>query len=308
MLFPSIDSLDAIVVHSAAEPIGDFSCSNDLLNRIRDLVRWAQRSNMVSVLTDCPHREKLGWIEQYHLNGPSIRYEFDTTRIYEKGMRDMAEAQTPDGLVPNITPEYTVFKGAFRSAAEWGAAFILVPWQHYLFTGDTAPMREHYDAIKRYYAYLETRTGDDGLLAEGLGDWYDLLLPKLGRAGLTPAPITATAFLYEDARVLSQIATLLGHAGDAALYDTKAAKLRTLYNTAHYHPDTGDYATRTQCSNALPLVMNIDDPENRARVLAALVADVEEKGYATAGDIGFRYLLQALAQNGRSDVIYKMIN
>ena len=75
-----IESLDAVVVHSTAKSVGEFECSNPLLNRIRDLVRWAQRANMVSVLTDCPHREKLGWLEQYHLNGPSIRYEFDMAR------------------------------------------------------------------------------------------------------------------------------------------------------------------------------------------------------------------------------------
>ena len=115
-------SSTGVVVHSTAEPIGDFACSNELLNRIRTLVRWAQRSNMVSVLTDCPHREKLGWLEQYHLNGPAIRYEFDVTRIFAKGMRDMADSQTDAGLIPNIAPEYTVFDGTFRAAAEWGCA------------------------------------------------------------------------------------------------------------------------------------------------------------------------------------------
>lgn len=147
---PTVASLEAIVVHSTAKPLGNFATSNPLLNRIRDLVRWAQRSNMVSVLTDCPHREKLGWIEQYHLNGPSIRYEFDVARIYQKGMQDMASAQTDEGLVPNIAPEYTEFRGAFRGAAEWGAAFILVPWQQYEFNGDTELMRTHYPAMKRY--------------------------------------------------------------------------------------------------------------------------------------------------------------
>jgi hypothetical protein len=73
---PHVDSLEGVIVHSSSAPVGQFTCSNDLLNRIHSLVRWAQRANMVSILTDCPHREKLGWLEQYHLNGPSIRYEF----------------------------------------------------------------------------------------------------------------------------------------------------------------------------------------------------------------------------------------
>lgn len=304
---PKIISLDDVIVHSTAAPLGRFATSNPLLNRIRELVRWAQRSNMVSVLTDCPHREKLGWIEQYHLNGPSIRYEFDVARIYAKGMRDMAEAQTDEGLVPNIAPEYARFKGAFRGAAEWGAAFILVPWQQYQFTGDRDLMRAHYDAMKRYFAYLESRAVDD-IVSDGLGDWYDLELPKRGRAGLTPAPITATAFYFFDAQVLAQTAAVLGREADAKNYAARAARIRTSYNQRYFHAETQTYATGSQAALALPLVMGIVEPANRAAVLAALVRDVEQKGYATAGDIGFRYLLQALAEGGRSDVIYRLIN
>jgi hypothetical protein len=128
---------------------------------------------MVSVLTDCPHREKLGWLEQYHLNGPAIRYEFDLARMFTKGMKDMADAQTDFGLVPNIAPEYTEFKGAFRASPEWGSAFIIVPWQQYQFCGDVGLLRTHFAAMKRYFAYLESRATNH-IISEGLGDWYDL--------------------------------------------------------------------------------------------------------------------------------------
>ena len=306
-LRPEIISLESVVVHSTAKPIGHFATSNPLLNRIRDLVRWAQRSNMVSILTDCPHREKLGWIEQYHLNGPSIRYEFDVARIYTKGMHDMAAAQTGDGLVPNIAPEFTEFKGAFRGAAEWGAAFILVPWQQYEFTGDLDLLRTHYTAMKRYFAYLESRAKDN-ILSDGLGDWYDYEPGTGKRANLTPPPITATAFFYEDARVLGRIAELLGHADDARFYANRAAEIRGAYVAKFRRPADGLYGTASQASLAIPLVMDLVEPADRGAVLAALIRDVEQRGYASAGDIGFRYLLRALADGGRSDVIYKLIN
>ncbi|WP_428940854.1 family 78 glycoside hydrolase catalytic domain [Fontivita pretiosa] len=305
---PKIESLEAVIVHSIAPPAGTFATSNDLLNRIRELVRWAQRSNMVSVLTDCPHREKLGWLEQYHLNGPAIRYEFDLPRVFTKAMRDMADAQTPEGMVPNIAPEYTQFKGAFRSAAEWGAAFIAVPWQQYLFSGDVDLLRAHYREMKRYFAYLESRARDL-ILSEGLGDWYDLGPEKPGAAQLTPPPVTATAFFYQDARLLSQIAAVLGHEDEAKDFEARAERIRDSYNRHFFNAEAGTYATNSQCANALPLVMGIVEPKDRDRVLAALVQDVEQRGYAmTAGDVGFRYLLQALAEGGRSDVIYRMIN
>ena len=302
-----------MVLQANAEPLGNFSCSNPLLNRIRGLVRWAQRSNLLSILTDCPHREKLGWIEQFHLNGPAIRYEFDVARTYTKAMRDMAEAQINDtgapdhGLVPNIAPEYVKFKGNFRSAAEWGASFILVPWQQYQFTGDTELLKTHYEAMKRYFAYLESRAKDN-ILSDGLGDWYDYDINHGNRPGFTPAPITATAFLFEDASTLAKIAAVLSKTDDAQRFSKRAAEIRTAYNTKFFHADTGTYATNSETSNALPLVMGISEPGTTERALASIIDDVEKRGYATAGDIGFRYLLLALAQAGRSDVIYKLIN
>ena len=308
-VLPQLDELEGVVVHSTAEPVGEFKCSNELLNRIRTLVRWAQRSNMVSVLTDCPHREKLGWLEQYHLNGPAIRYEFDVTRIFNKGLRDMADSQTKDGLVPNIAPEYTVFDGTFRAAAEWGCSLILVPWQQYEFTGDTALMREYYGPMQKYMKYLATKAHDH-ILDEGLGDWYDLgPAERPGAAQLTLPPVTATAFYYYDAHLMSEIAALLGKDQDARGYTKLAEEIRTAWLAKFRNKKDGTYATNSQCANAIALVMELAEPEDREQALAALVADVRNRGNAmTAGDVGFRYLLQALAQGGQSDVIYAMIN
>jgi hypothetical protein len=303
-----IEALEGVIVHSSAEPVGQFACSNDLLNRIRALVRWAQRANLVSVLTDCPHREKLGWLEQYHLNGPAIRYEFDVARLFAKGMNDMADSQLENGLVPNIAPEYTQFKGAFRAATEWGSAFVIVPWQQYLFEGDRDLLRAYYDRLKRYFAYLESRA-ENGIVSEGLGDWYDLGPRKPGPAQLTPPPFTATAFYYHDACVLAKIAAALSKDDEAKDYRRRSETIRHRFNARFLNPAPGSYGTGSQCANALALVFDLAPPADRPRVFEALVRDVAAHGYSmTAGDVGFRFLLQALAQGGRSDIVFRMIN
>src|SRR5262249_37899321 len=153
-----------------------------------------------------------------HLNGPSIRYEFDVPRIFTKGMNDMSDSQLRNGLIPNIAPEYTVFDGTFRAAAEWGASFIIVPWQQYEFDADLQLLRRHYPAMKRYFAYLESISTND-IVSEGLGDWYDLVPnQRPGAARLTPPPVTASAFYFYDAWVLSRIAEILGQADEAHDY------------------------------------------------------------------------------------------
>ncbi len=195
---PKIKRLEGVVVHSSATPVGEFECSNTLLNRIYRLVRWAQRSNMMSLMTDCPHREKLGWLEETHLNGPSLRYNFDMVPLFRKTMNDMADSQLENGFVPNIAPEYFIAGGenlnnAMRNSPEWGGAFILVAWQQYLFNGDVGLLRRHYEEMKRYVAFLGS-TATNHLVPTGLGDWCDISPKPSWGSQLTPAPLSATAF------------------------------------------------------------------------------------------------------------------
>ena len=303
---PVVDALEGVVVHTASPAAGEFACSDDLFNRIRTLIRWAQRSNLVSVISDCPHRERLGWLEQYHLNGPALRYEFDLARLYTKCFGDMADAQTAAGLVPDIAPEYVVFNGGFRDSPEWGSAIILAAWQHTIWTGDDAPLRAHFDAMQRYVAYLGTQS-QAHIVSHGLGDWYDLGPKPPGYAQLTPIPLTATAFYYEDAKTLGRIARLIGRPSDAGRLEAQATAIKAAFNREFFRADTGSYATGAQAACAIPLVMELVAPAQRGAVLAALVRDVRARGNAvTAGDVGYRYVLRALADGGRSDVIFDM--
>ncbi|MBN1359965.1 MAG: pectate lyase [Sedimentisphaerales bacterium] len=305
---PTVQALEGVVVHSISPPVGEFVCSNELFNRIRTLVRWAQRSNMMSVMTDCPHREKLGWLEQYHLNGPSLRYEFDLAQVFTKGANDMADCQLDNGLIPATAPEYVVFDGDFRDAPAWGSAYLLMPWQQYLWTADQDLLRDHYEGMKRYVAYLGSKATDH-IVSHGLGDWYDLGPSPPGFVQLTPVPLTATAFYYRDACVLAKIAALLDKPDDATTYERLATKIRTAFNLKFFNAETRQYATGSQCANSIPLVMGLVEPANRQAVLDAVVGDVRQRGNAlTAGDVGYRYLLRALAEGGRSDVIFAMNN
>ncbi len=301
-----MESLESVVVHSDSPAAGEFACSSELFNRIRTLVRWAQRSNLAHVVTDCPHRERLGWLEQYHLNGPSLRYETDLTRLFAKTFADMADAQRPDGLVPDIAPEYVVFDQGFRDSPEWGSAIVLAAWQHFVWTGDDRPLRRNYEATRRYVAYLAARAEGD-IVSHGLGDWYDRGPGPPGYSQLTPIPLTATAIYGEDTQALARIATRLGRTEDARAYAAAGERIRSAFNRRFFDPATATYATGSQTAQAMPLVLDLVPEGQRSRVLEALVEDVRRHGNATtAGDVGYRYVLRALAEGNRSDVIFDM--
>ena len=295
---PVVKSIDGVFVCSSSTPAGDFTCSNDLFSRTAGIIDWAMRSNMMSILTDCPHRERLGWLEQIHLAGPSLMYRYDLAALCSKMTQDMAEAQLANGLVPDIAPEYVVFGDGFRDSPEWGSAYVLVPWQVYQFYGDLSLLRKHYAGMQRYVAYLDS-TAQDHIVRHGLADWYAL-------AG-TPTPQVATAFYYLDLTVLEKSARLLGKAGDARRYARQADEVRQAYNARFYEPAKHRYAEGTQTANALPVVLGIVNSADRAAVVEDIVRDIRGRGNAlTAGDVGYRYLLRALADNGRSDVVFAM--
>lgn len=303
---PEVVKLTGEVVHADAAPVGQFACSNDLFNRAYDIIRWSQRSNMVSVLTDCPHRERLGWLEQTHLHGPSLRYEWDLQQLYTKIFEDMTDAQTTDGLIPNTAPEYTIFEGDFRDSPEWGGALILGVWQQYVFYGDDRAFLTHYNTMQAYFEYLASKA-DGYILDFGLGDWYDLGPERPGFAQLTPVALTATATYYELARVLAKIAEDRTRYGEAAAYAERAEHIREAFNTKFFDTAAGSYSTGSQTANAMPLALHMVPEGREADVLAALVVSIRENdNHLTAGDIGHRYLLRALADGGRSDVIFDL--
>jgi hypothetical protein len=201
-----------------------------------------------------------------------------------------------------------MFSGGFRDSPEWGSAYVIVPWQQYEWTGDLELLRRHYDGMSRYVAYLGSRAAND-IVSHGLGDWYDIGPRRPGVAQLTPLSLTATAFYFCDANILARTATLLGKADDAKKYGELAARIRASFNRTFFNATNQTYATGSQTANSIPLVMDLVEPANRPAVLAAIVADVQQRGNAiTAGDVGYRYLLRALADGGRSDVIFDMNN
>jgi hypothetical protein len=303
---PVVDSLSGVVIQSATPVVGDFSCSNDLFNRIRTLIRWAQRNNLISVLTDCPHRERLGWLEQYNLHGPSLRYEFDVGQLFAKTMQDMADSQTTSGLQPSIAPEYPVFSGGFRDSPEWGSSVIIVPWQHYLFTGDDTLLQNYYAAMTNYFGYLKNQAVNNFLnYPNGLGDWYDIGPNAPGYSQDTPVSLTADAYYFQDAQILAQVAALLGKTAEASQFNLLATNIAAAFNSTYYSAANGYYATGSQTAQAMPLALGMVASNQQASVTAALVANVYSQGL-TAGDIGHRYLLRALADMGRSDVVFDL--
>ena len=303
---PRIASLEMQHTRNSAPEVGRFETSFPLFERIDRLVRWAIRSNLASVLTDCPHREKLGWLEQTYLMGEAVHFSHDVVGLFRKQVGDVIDAQTGDGLVPDIAPEYVEFEGGFRDSPEWGSAGVALPWLVYRWYGDRETLARAWPSMQRYADYLGTKA-EGHLLSHGLGDWYDLGPRFPGEAQLTPKAVTATATWFHDLRLLARAARVLGHSEEAARYGALAESVKAAFNEAFFDAKAASWSTGSQTALAMPLVVGLAPDGEEERVLASLVRRVEEDGRAlTAGDVGFHYVVEALSRAGQGDLLFAM--
>ena len=320
---PVLKNIQSCFVYNSARKVSTFESSNRIFNAAHRLIGKAVLSNMQSVFTDCPHREKLGWLEQVHLNGPGLLYNYDLTAYAPQIMQNMADAQHSNGAMPTTAPEYVVFEGpgmdAFAESPEWGGSLVIFPFMYYETYGDDSLIKKYYPNMRRYVDYLKTRA-DKGILSFGLGDWYDYGDFRAGFSRNTPVPLVATAHYYMTVMYLVKAAKMVGNDFDTRYYTSLAQDIMAAFNKCFLNKETAQYGTGSQCSNALPLFLQMTqdsdeqgsyqpDAKLDEKVLMNLIKDVEAHGNRlTTGDVGNRYLIQTLARNGEHELIYKMFN
>lgn len=284
-------------VYNSARKTGHFECSNQLFNDAYRLIDRAIRSNWQSVWTDCPHREKLGWLEQDWLNGEGLVSNYDCKSMIEQTMQNIADAQFPNGSLPEIAPNLCVFEGSwappFLESPEWGGAFIALPFLYQEYYGDDRIIARYREQMKRYVDYLATQDSAY-ILKQGLGDWYDYGPGRAGFAQNTPMPLVSTAHYYWWNKLM----------GEPRADSIKAAFIREFY-----HPETHQFGTGSQCANAIALEMDLVPEGDREAVLQNLISDIHQHGNRlTTGDVGNRYLFNALIHNGQQELLYQMLN
>ena len=307
-----LKKVESCFIYNSAPRTGSFECSNERINKTHQLIDRAIRSNWQAVWTDCPSREKLGWLEQDWLNGEALVYNYDARYMIEQTMQNIVDAQHEDGSMPEIAPEYTQFTGPytepFRESPEWGGAMIALPmlyWQHY---GDLSLADKHYDAMKRYLAYLSSKDSCF-ILKMGLGDWYDYGKGKAGFSKNTPMPLVSTAHYYQWMCYMYVLARHLGHKQDAELFNLRADSIRHAFNRTFYDDKRKSYATGSQCALSLALYLKLVPKGDYQAVLQNLIKDIKAHGTRlTTGDVGNRYLFTVLAQNNQRELLYKMLN
>ncbi len=307
-------SFTAVSVYSDMQPIGAFSCSHNLINRLAENIIWGMRGNFVDIPTDCPQRdERLGWTGDAQAFCMTACYLYDTRPFFRKWLRDLAADQRADGGVPYVSPDILSnqtdkFPLGAHSSSAWGDAATIIPWALYLSYGDLTLLREHYPMMRAWVEYIRARANgnlwDSG---EHYGDWVALDAEEGSYTGATPKTLIATAFYAHSTQLLSRAANALGHSSDAKEYADLFIAIKNAYIRAYFTQE-GVPAERTQTAHALSLAFGLV-PEHCARKTAYALAKLvqEAGGHMTTGFVGTPYLLPALCQHGEPDVAYQLL-
>ncbi len=297
------EAITAEAVSSITRVTGRLSSSSDLINRMYRTGIWGQRSNFVSIPTDCPQRdERQGWMGDAQLFWRTGSLNADVAAMSRKWMRDVRDAQTPEGAFTNTSP--TVGAGwEGPGTPGWADAGVIVPWTAWLQYGDTGIIAENWDAMEKHMAYVEGGNPDylwKNRVAQNLGDWLPV-------GSQTPQDLAATAYWAHSASRMAQMAQALGRSVDAERYTALFERIRAAFEQAYIRED-GVIGSGSQTSYALALDMNLVPDALKEAATRHLVADIEANGWhLTTGFLGTPPLLPALADNGRAEVAYRLL-
>jgi alpha-L-rhamnosidase len=309
---PRLSSLEGIVVHSAVSPAGEFQCSNLLINNLHRNIIWGQLSNLMSIPTDCCQRsERLGWTGDAHLVAEEAIFDFDMATFYTKWLRDIREAQRPDGDINVVVPPYATFN---TSDPAWSMVCTVIPWLLYLYYDDRRILEENYRMMEKWVSFLTEKSKDYLVKDSMFGDWCSPghVAPDDGSGALV-----STWCYYHDVLILSRVAHILDKPAEAKQYTNLSEKIKWAFNREFIkkkplYPGLKSSSficgSGSQTCNFLPLYADMIPADKQIDIIARLIEDIEKNHgcHLSTGIIGTRYALDTLTKIGRTDLAYKL--
>lgn len=286
------------LVHTDLQKVGDFECSDEILNKLHRASVQSTLTNYFGIPTDCPQREQNGWSGDAAISAEQSIMNFDMTSVYTKWMDDFRDAQRPDGQLPSVIPNPAGF--GWNGGPAWDGAFILIPYYLYLYTGDKSLIEKHYNDFVKYMDFLNTLAEEDGLTSVALGDWA----PPPKNYGRIDSRIVNNCYYHTLVVVMGKCATILGK--DASYYEELAEKIKKSYQKNYISVKAPD--TDTQSAIACAIYHGMYDEKDIPTAVAELVELIKENdNHFHTGILGTKAMFTVLSEHGYIDLLYKMV-
>lgn len=296
------EHITGIVVHNDLPVAGAFEASDERLNKLHQMALWTHRSNMHGLPEDCPTREKCGWLGDANLVAEFSLWNFSGRKFWEKFLDDIETTRSfNDGLPANVAPG----KRGTRNVAQpdWAAAFVMVPWYLYLFSGDTAVIKAHWPGMERLMTNFQEKA-EDWILRGGFGDFFDPGTDAI--VTHTPKFLSTTLWFYRCTDVMAVMADALAAHNAAAIYRDWRGRTAAALQDRCFDQTDGSFGSQT--ANAMALAFNVLPAEDQ-RILNALVEDIRHRdNHMNVGVMGVRFILETLTRRSHGELALAMMH
>ena len=296
-----IEDVTGEVMYTDLKKTGEFTCSDEVVNKLYQNVVWGQRGNFLSVPTDCPQRdERLGWTGDAQIFVGSAMFNMDCKAFYEKYACDLRDSQYGNGAVGGVAPHVPHFdytEEGDRLAAGWADAITVIPYEHYVTYGDKRILTDNIGAMKAFVRFC--RDTSDGLIrpeADNFGDWLNV-------GSETDKSVLNTLYFAYSASLTARACRIIGDCDEAefaALYDG----IRRAFRSAFVEAD-GTIKSDTQTAYLLAYAFGIATEDE---IKSHLVRKIHEANdHLATGFLGVKFLLPVLCEIGESELCYKIL-
>ena len=326
----TIESISSVPVSSISKDMetGHVITGNADINKLISNTIWGQRSNYLSVPTDCPQRnERLGWTADTQVFAETGTFFANTKDFFHKWMRDMRDTQSPQGGFPGVAPPGQYGAGSREMMrVGWADAGVIVPWTIWKQFADRSIIDENWEAMERYMDHVNAVKYDHTALAAENGNyqWADWLSYeplescsnkfRAKDGGHKPEATNYWNYLCAsywaiDARNMRDMAQATGR--DAKKYEIMADNA-TEYLKNTFLTSAGmfkDSILNTMQTPALFALKNhLVDGKAKTRMIQRLRENFEAHGNCLqTGFLGTSILMNTLTENGMADMAYELL-
>ncbi len=309
---PTLDDLEGLRMNTDIEQCGDFSCSNDLFNKIHQNTQWTFLSNIFSIESDCPGREKFGYGGDIVTASEAFMQNYDMAAFYIKTVRDFQDAQRPGGGMPECAPDNAVYDSGITpdtGPIGWMYAYPWLQEKLYRYYGDKKLVEEQYTSTLRLVDFIHTNT-PDFIVMPGIGDHGSLERRGIGSVSQRNSPVTSTYFYYDHAHLMALLAEILNKQEDAARYSKLALDIKAAFLEKYLDRETGKIAEGLQAYQSMGLYYDLLPDTLKEAALDLLITNIMEdrKGHLASGIFGTKILFDVLRMYDRNDITYSMNN
>ena len=300
----TVDLLTAVVMNTKLGDRGNFSCSNETLNKLQQMTRRSTLGNFQHFPNDCPHREKNGWTADAALSAEQTLLNFEPEDNYLMWEKCIVRAMNEKGALPGIVPTGG-WGFHWGNGPAWDSVLIYLPYFTAVLRDDMRVAEAAKEAMVRYFRYLTTRRNLDGLLEIGLGDWC-----PANPEYTTPLIFTDSTIAYDLALKATYLYKRMEMPEEAEYCLNFATKMRAAIRK-HLLEDaeTMRFISGRQSVQAMAIFYGLcDSEEEKAKALEVLLEEIHKQDdHMAVGVLGGRVIFRVLCDNGYEDLAIKMI-